>query len=281
MAARKNSRVKRVSALPVYILLTLFALLSVVPLYFSFITSLKTNPEYVDEPLALPKTFNTGNYSFVMRSGRLLRYLGNNLILITGGVILYLAVCSAAGFAFGKLKFKGRLTIFLGVLFLMIFPQMVVSAQVYKICMNLKLMNTFLGVILVWVAYFAPFGTYIMTTYFASVPKDIVESAYIDGASVFQILLKVMIPVGAPMMATITVIGFLSMWNELPFSLLLLQKPEMRTITLGIAMLKGEHGLPIPRLSAALMFSSLIPLLVFLFFQKYVAMGATAGAVKG
>jgi len=120
-----------------------------------------------------------------------------------------------------------------------------------------------------------------MTTYFASVPKDIVESAYIDGASVFQILLKVMIPVGAPMMATITVIGFLSMWNELPFSLLLLQKPEMRTITLGIAMLKGEHGLPIPRLSAALMFSSLIPLLVFLFFQKYVAMGATAGAVKG
>jgi ABC-type glycerol-3-phosphate transport system permease component len=163
----------------------------------------------------------------------------------------------------------------------MIFPQMVISVQVYRIAATLKLLNSYIGVILVWVAYFAPFGTYIMTTYYASVPKDIVESARIDGATVFQQLTRIMLPIAAPMIATIMVIGTLSMWNELPFALLLLQKPDMRTITQGIAMMKGEHGLPTPRMSAAVIVSSSIPLALFLFFQKYVAMGATAGSIKG
>jgi raffinose/stachyose/melibiose transport system permease protein len=272
---------KYIIKIVLYVVLAVFALMALVPFYFSVITSLKSNDEYVESKLALPQTVVTDHYHFVLFQGRLLKYLKNNVILIGSGLVLYLIVCSAAGFAFGKLRFPLRLPLFLGVLFLMIFPQMVISVQVYRIAAGLKLLNTYIGVILVWVAYFAPFGTYIMTTYYASVPKDIVESARIDGASVIQQLTRIMLPIAAPMIATIMVIGTLSMWNELPFALLILQKPDMRTITQGIAMLKGEHGLPIPRMTAAVIVSSTIPLALFLFFQKYVAMGATAGSVKG
>ena len=88
-------------------------------------------------------------------------------------------------------------------------------------------------------------------------------------------------PIAAPMIGTISIIGLLTMWNELPFSLLLLQDNTLRTMTLSVAMLQGEYGLNTPSLTAILVLTALVPILLFLFFQKYVTQGATAGALKG
>ena len=144
------------------------------------------------------------------------------------------------------MRFRLRLPLFLLVLFLTIFPQLLLATQVFKLISLLHLTNTGPGVILSWVAYFAPFGTYIMTTYFADMPYELVEAARIDGASQLRILVSVMTPLAAPMIATIAIIGFQSMWNELPFSLLILQDQGSRTLTLGIAMMRGEYGLRVP-----------------------------------
>ena len=169
------------------------------------------------------------------------------------GLLAYLFVCVTAGFAFGRLRFPFRLPIFLSVLFLMIFPQMLLSIQIFQICRALHLVNSYFGLILVWVAYFAPFGTYIMTTYYSTVPMEIIESARMDGASTWQLFFRIMIPIGMPMIAVIIIIGFQSMWNELPFSLLLLQKESLRTITQGIGMMKGQYGLDDTILTAGIM----------------------------
>jgi ABC-type glycerol-3-phosphate transport system permease component len=107
------------------------------------------------------------------------------------------------------------------------------------------------------------------------------ESARLDGASTWQILTRIMVPIAKPMIGILVIIGFQSMWNELTFSLLLLQKDTMRTVTLGIAMLQGQYGLDDTALTATIMVASAVPLALFLFFQKYIAMGAYAGAVKG
>jgi ABC-type glycerol-3-phosphate transport system permease component len=134
---------------------------------------------------------------------------------------------------------------------------------------------------LAWVAYFSPFGTYIMTTYFSSVPDEILESARMEGCSTLRILVSIMAPIAAPMIGTISIIGLLTMWNELPFSLMLLQDNALRTITLAVAIAQGEYGLNTPSLTAILMLTAIVPILIFLFFQKYVTQGATAGALKG
>jgi ABC-type glycerol-3-phosphate transport system permease component len=267
--------------LPMYLVLILFAIFALYPIYHVLITSLKSPAEYVDNKLFWPIKVTLENYSYVLFDGKMFKYFINNCIIMPMALIGYLFVCISAGFAFGRLRFPFRFPIFLGVLFLMIFPQMLLSVQIFQICRNLHLINSYLGLILVWIAYFAPFGTYIMSTYYSSVPYELIESAKIDGASTFQILFKIMIPISMPMVGIISIIGFQSMWNELPFSLLLLQDDGMRTITQGIGMMQGQYGLEDTQLTAAVMSASFVPLVLFLFFQKYISMGAFAGSVKG
>lgn len=264
-----------------YTVLVFFAVLAIYPLFHVVITSLKSSTEYIDNKLLLPKQVTFENYYYVLVTGNMFKYFINSSIMIPVALLAYLFVCISAGFAFGRLRFPFRFTIFLAVLFLMIFPQMLLSIQIFQVCRKLHLLNNYFGLMLVWVAYFAPFGTYIMTTYYSTVPMEIVESARIDGASIWQMLFKIMVPIAKPMIVIIVIIGFQSMWNELPFSLLLLQTETLRTITQGIGMMQGQYGLTDPVLTAAIVSAGIVPLLLFLFFQKEITMGAYGGSVKG
>ena len=265
----------------VHVFLIALVVASILPLYNVIAASFKSADEFVMNPFLPPQSPTTDNYAYAAISGRLLRYAVNSLVLVPLGLLAYLAVCISAGYAFGKMRFRLRLPLFLLVLFLTIFPQLLLATQVFKLTSLLHLTNTGPGVILAWVAYFSPFGTYIMTTYFADMPYELVEAARLDGASQFRILTRVMTPLAAPMIATIAIIGFQSMWNELPFSLLILQDQGSRTITLGIAMMRGEFGLRVPILSAAVVIAMAVPLVMFLIFQRRVTLGVTAGAIKG
>jgi len=256
-------------------------LASLLPLYNIVSASFKTADEFTSNPISLPQTVTWDNYHYAAISGKLLAYTLNSFLFVPAALLLYIAVCVSAGYAFGKLRFALRTPLFLLVLFLSIFPQLLLATQVFKMISSLHLTNTGLGVILSWVAYFAPFGTYIMTTFFAEMPYELIESARIDGAGPYRILLTIMAPLAQPMIATIAIIGFQAMWNELPFSLLILQEQAQRTLTVGIALMKGEFGLRVPILSAALVIAMIVPLAIFLFFQRYITLGVTAGAIKG
>ena len=264
-----------------YIFLGICAFMALYPIFFVVITSIKTPEEYVTNKLGFPSKITFSNFTYVWKNGNMLRYFFNSLLVIPIGLIFYLFICVSAGFAFGRLRFKGRLPIFLTVLFLMIFPQMLLSMQIFQICRSLKLVNNYVGLILVWIAYFCPFGTYIMTTYYSTVPMSLVESARLDGAKLYQMLFRIMVPIAQPMIVVITIIGTQSMWNELPFSMLLLQNADMRTITHSLGMLKGQYGLKDPILMAAILCASSVPIILFLFFQKQITMGSYSGAVKG
>jgi len=265
----------------VQVVLIALVVASILPLYNVIAASFKSADEFVDNPFFPPRVPTVDNYVYAVTSGHLLRYALNSLVLVPLGLLAYLAVCISAGYAFGKMRFRLRLPLFLVVLFLTIFPQLLLATQVFRLISLLGLTSTGVGVILSWVAYFAPFGTYIMTTYFADMPYELVEAARMDGASQVRILTRVMTPLAAPMVATIAIIGFQSMWNELPFSLLILQNQQSRTLTLGIAMMRGEFGLRVPILSAAVVIAMAVPLVMFLIFQRRVTLGVTAGAIKG
>jgi ABC-type glycerol-3-phosphate transport system permease component len=271
---------RKYTTLIVYFLLLVLALLVLYPFYFALISSLKIIEQYTLDKLGLPENFYLGNYERVLFRLNLLIYMLNTVITVALAMFFYLIICAAAGLAFGKFNFRGRIILFSLILFFQIFPQMVVAGELYQLLSRMRLLNTRAGIILAWLAYFCPFGAYIMTTYFATVPKDIIESARIDGANVFQLLFRIMMPVAKPMLGTIGIIGTLAMWNELPFAMLILQRDSLRTLTIGIALLQGEFGLPIPVLSAAVI-SALVPTVSYFFFQDFIAMNATAGSVKG
>ena len=133
--------------------------MSLYPLFHVFITSFKKVDEYIENRVFLPHQWVLDNYKVAIEQGHLLRYFWNNAILIPVAMLFYLFVCITAGFAFGRLRFRFRLPLFLLNLFLMIFPQMLLSLQIFNICNKLYLTDTYLGVILVWTASFAPCGT--------------------------------------------------------------------------------------------------------------------------
>lgn len=263
------------------IILSLFSLVIVYPVYFAVISSIKAPAEYVVNKTGLPQNPTLDNFAKVLTQMSMFKFMLNTFILVGFSMVLYFLVCTAAGFTFGKLRFKGRLTAFTFILFIQIFPQMVIAGQIYQLISKMGLLNTHLGLILVWVAYFAPFGTYIMTTYYSTIPKSLIESARIDGAGVIQQLFKIMIPIAKPMIGTLLIIGALAMWHELPFSMLILQRLQLRTLTLGIALMQGEYGLPTPVLAAAILVTVGFPLLLYIIFQNYITMGSVAGSVKG
>jgi len=262
-------------------LMVLLVIASLLPLYNVVSSSLKSTDEFTTNPILLPHVVVADNYEYAAFAGKLLQFTINSVLFVPGAVLLYLVVCISAGYAFGKMRFALRLPLFLLVLFLSIFPQLLLATQVFKLISVMHLTNTGWGAVLTWVAYFAPFGTYIMTTYFADMPYELVEAARIDGAGPLRILTRIMVPLAKPMTATIAIIGFQSMWNELPFSLLILQTQEQRTLTVGIAMMRGEFGLRVPILSAALVIAMVVPMAIFFLFQRQITLGVTAGAVKG
>lgn len=269
------------AGIAVQVCMVLLVIASLLPLYNVISSSFKSIEEYTSNPILFPQVYVSDNYEYAAFSGKLLQFTLNSLLYVPGAVFLYLAVCISAGYAFGKMRFALRLPLFLLVLFLSIFPQLLLATQVFKLVSLMHLTNTGVGAILTWVAYFAPFGTYIMTTYFSDMPYELVEAARIDGAGPMRILTRVMLPMAAPMIATVAIIGFQSMWNELPFSLLILQTQEQRTLTVGIAMMRGEFGLRVPILSAALVIAMAVPMVMFFIFQRQITLGVTAGAVKG
>jgi ABC-type glycerol-3-phosphate transport system permease component len=278
---KKTSPFGPAARVVVQVFMLLIVVASLLPLYNVLSSSLKSLDEYTTNPVLLPHVLTLANYQYAAFSGHLLRFTMNSLIFVPIGVVLYVVVCLLAGYSFGKMRFALRRSLFLLVLFMSIFPQLLLAMQVSKLISLIHLTNTGLGVILSWVAYFSPFGTYIMTTYFTDMPYELVEAARIDGASQVRILVSIMAPLALPMVATISIIGFQSMWGELPFSMLILQNEALRTVTVGIAVLRGEYGLGVPILCAALVIAMVVPLAIFLLFQRRITLGVTAGAIKG
>ena len=263
-----------------FLILLAIAFTAIYPMYFMIITAFKTTKDYMLHKFAFPSVFVSENLYYAWVKVGLQRYFSNTLLVVGVGVIIYLIVCSMAAYAFAKMRFRFRLGIFLTVLGLMVLPQVVLVVPLYKLVISLGLLNNRIGLSLVYVAYFAPFGVYLMTAYYRGVPDEIIEAARLDGASVWQTYIWIMLPMGKPTIATMTVIGFLSMWNELLYALLFLQKSTKRTLMLGIALMQGQYGAEVPRLAAGLLITCIPVVVIFLIFQRYITKGLTAGAIK-
>ena len=245
------------------------------PLLFMLLMALKRYPEYIRNRFGFPRHPSLENLANAWTYGKIGRYVGNSVIVVCGGVVLSWVVCSLAAYALSHLRFRGRRAVFLLILGSMMIAPQVILIPLYSMLVHLGLLNRHLGLILVYVTFATPFGTYLLTSYFRSIPAELVEAAQVDGADHLRVLLKVILPIGRPALLTLGIFNFLWMWNELLFALLILQDDSVRTLMVGVANLRGQYTTNIPLLSA-------VPvLLVFLFLQAHLTKGMTMGAVKG
>jgi ABC-type glycerol-3-phosphate transport system permease component len=283
-AAAEPSRFARDHRAPQrWLLLALMFLLAVsalFPLYFMVSASLRTQLDWDRSKLGLPTTLALHAFHDAWVGAKVGTYLRNSAIITALTVTLTVVTSSMAGFAFSKVRWRLRNATYLFVLAWLAIPPVVLIVPIYVEMVDLGLIDKYWSVIFLYTALNTPFNTYLMTAFFRSLPDELVEAARMDGASVHQIFVRVLIPLARPALATLVVFNVLYVWNEFVFSLLLLQSDSVKTLTVGVLQLQGRFTTNYPALMAGLLIASAPVIAAYLFFQRYLVRAIVAGAAK-
>jgi len=268
-------------AVPRHAVLLFATFLVLAPLAFAILTSLKTLNNYGLDKLGLPDPVFWGNFPTALRGGRFFLWFLNSAILSFGSVFLSTAVAALGAYAFARMEFPGRGALLAVISSLMIIPPVVMLIPLFILLTRTGLNNTYWGAILVYAGLVTPFSVYMLTNFFKTIPFEIIESAVMDGASSFDILRKILLPLSAPALITMIVVNTLWVWNDLLVALVLLNKDSLRTLMVGITVFGSRYNSDVPVAMAGMLMASLPMLLLYLFGQRYFIRGMVAGAVKG
>lgn len=273
--AKRERRVLWVAAVP----MALLALSCIYPVFFTLNNALKSQKGYILDRFGLVRAPTLANFTDAWGRAHLSDYLLNSVVVTAGAVALLLLTSSLAGFALAMLRFPFRRALFIVILASLMIPVQVVLVPFYRTMIALDLINTRIGLILAYTAFFLPFCVYLMTAFYSRLPRELVEAARMDGASLLQIWWNIMLPMGRPALLTLGILNTLYCWNDVLISLLVLQKD--RTVMVGIAALRGEYTTNIPLLCAGIALAAAPIVLIYLFFQRQIVGGIAVGAVKG
>jgi trehalose/maltose transport system permease protein len=267
-----------------YFVLVLVLVYTVFPFYWAVNTSLLPSREIGAVPVSyFPSSPQLTSYQQVLRNPIFLRALLNSSIVAGSATLLSLLVGSLAAYALGRFPFRGRRMMMYLILAMTMFPQIAIVGSLYRMVNAAGLFNSPLSLILSYLLTTLPFTVWVMTVFFKSLPRDLEEAAYADGASPLQTLWIIMLPLAAPGLVTTGLLAFISSWNEYLFALSFTIDERARTVPVVVAQFSGEVRYEIPW--GQIMAGSLIatvPLLILVFvFQRRIVAGLTAGAVKG
>ncbi|MBB1247714.1 carbohydrate ABC transporter permease [Rhizobium sp. G21] len=275
ISGKREKTLLRLASIPMWAL----ALTCLYPIYFAVNNALKTDKGYILNRFSLVDDPTFVNFVNAWNRSKLSEYFLNSVVTTFGAVALLLLVSSLAGFAFAMLRFPYRKLLFMVVLASLMIPVQVVLVPFYRTIVALDLVNTRIGLIISYTAFFLPFCVYLMTAFYSGLPRELVEAARMDGAKLLQIWWHVMLPLGRPALITLGILNTLYCWNDVLISLLVLQKE--RTLMVGIAALKGEYTTNVPLLMAGIVIAAAPIVLIYLIFQRRIVNGIATGAVKG
>jgi ABC-type glycerol-3-phosphate transport system permease component len=266
----------------VYGLGLFFVLFSTLPLLWGISTALKTPSEvYAFPPTWIPKAPTLENFLSVIQNQNLIHAFFNTLIIATGTTLIALVVGVMGGYGFARFKFPGRNTLLWSVLFIKLFPRVVVIVPFFVTLRNLGMMNTYQGLILVYLMVTFPVAIWLLKGFFDNIPIEIEEAAIVDGCNLPQLLWSVIIPMSRPALVAVAMYSFILAWNEFLFALVFTNGLQRRPLSIALAFFIDENGIRWGELMAASVVMSLPAVLVFTFAQKLLVRGLSEGAVKG
>ena len=204
----------------------------------------------------------------------------NSMIVCAAAILIILAVSTTAGFAFAKLRYRGSSMVFLLVVAALMVPLQSIIIPEYVNLAKFGLINSYFGAVLVYAALGTPFATFLMATYYRGISDELIEAAVMDGLGYERTFLSIALPLSLPAIATVTVLQFIQIWDDLLVGLLFLQNPQQRTITVGLAALSAGRTTSIPVLMAGSFISAVPAIVVYLIFQRHLIKGLTLGMGK-
>jgi len=262
------------------LLLLVYATVVLYPFVVVLLSSLKPLGEIYSNPFGLPRIIQLGNYIQAWRQATFALYFRNSLVVSSAAVTLLLLLASMAAYVLARYRFRGG--VFISLLFLagLSLPQRLAIVPLFVLMRDLHLLDSLVGLVLIYTAGGLPFAIFLMTSFFRTIPDEIEDAARIDGCTPFQAYWRVMVPLIRPALATVGIFNFVSVWNDFFFPLIFIRSAAFRTIPLGLSLFFGEYSIQWHLLFAALMIAMVPTIVVFLLFSRQFIQGVMAGAFR-
>ena len=266
----------------VYIILILWALISIFPVYWMLTFSLKTNAEIFGENVAgLPRNWVWQNYVKAFHTGNMPRYFLNSLIVAIATIFITLTASVMATYAITRLRWKGRKRMNSFFMLGLTIPIHASIVPLYTTLAKIKLLDTLWALIIPYSAFSLAMGILVCTGFMGDIPYDLDEACFLDGCGVWGTFMRVIAPLMMPAVATVGIYTFLQCWNELMFANVFISKDSLKTLPVGVQALSGQYTTDWGPIGAALSIATIPTLLVYVFLSKQIQDSFIAGAVKG
>ena len=276
---RNSSKTKEVL---IYIGLFIWVIINLFPVYWMFTFSLKSNPEiFGDNVIGLPKEWLWSNYTTALHTGNMGLYFMNSAIVAISTIIITLCVALMATFALTRLIWKGRKTLNKFFMLGLTIPIHASIVPVYVTLSKLNMLNTYWALIIPYSAFSLAMAILVCVGFMNEIPRELDESACIDGCGVFGVFFRIIVPLMRPAVATVGIYTFLQCWNELMFANVFISKNALRTLPVGVQALSGQYTTEWGPIGAALVLATFPTLFVYIFLSKKIQESFIAGAIKG
>lgn len=266
-----------------FVVLAFYLLLVILPIYWMLVTSFKENAEIINTQVITywPKTITTGNYEGLFGTMNYGVYLKNSLVVTVATAIVVTILAIYGGYGLARFSFKGKGAAILFLLITQMIPSILVIIPLYIVFSKLGLINTHTSLFIYYVVINLPFCVITMRSFFERIPYALEEAAFVDGCSRRQTLWKIVLPVMFPGIVAVFVFAFIGAWNELIAGTIFLNTQSMWTIPIGLKSFVGKYNVDWGSMMAGGALALLPTAIMFVFVQKYIVEGMTAGAVKG
>lgn len=278
---KEKKAMKYISSILKYLFVLAIILLSAGPFLWVLASSFKSNAEILSSYIGIPNEFKFSNYAMAFKLAPIAQFYLNSIIVAVLGTVLNLIILAMSAYVIARFNFKGKkLFVSLCSLALLI-PGAALLQPLYLTVNKLHLYDKLLGLIIVYAGFGLPISLYILSSYFLTIPKELEESAYLDGAGFIRTFVRIILPISKPGFGTAGVLQFLLCWNEFQFALTLTTGNKSRTLPLALYYFKSQFASDYGAMFAATIVIILPSILVYILMQEQVVSGLAAGAVKG
>jgi raffinose/stachyose/melibiose transport system permease protein len=264
-----------------YLVLLMITSIVLVPIVIMIFGALKTRGEMFTHPYTLPNPAHWENFAVILKTPSFWSMLRNSFVVMLGSTAGVLMVCSLASFIFARMQFRGKDLAFNFLTLGLMFPITVAIMPVYLVVRQMHLIDTLLAVILVQTAFGISSNILILRGFFTSIPMELQDAAYIDGCNAFGFFWRILLPLARPALAAIGALTMIVSWNDLLTPLVILNKDTLWTLPLGTMQFQGQYSSDLALTAAFVILSALPAIIFYLFAERQIVSGLTAGALKG
>ena len=277
----KEKLKSRISWAIVFILALFWVFVTLIPFLFMIINSFRKQFDMLSQGVFhFPNPWYFDNYPHIVQNG-FFGYFGRSVFIVAISLVVMLIFSAFAAYPLSRMKFRFRNLIYAGIVAMMSIPMHVTLIPIFKMTTSMGLYDKLISLLGPYVAFALPMSVFILTGFMMTIPKEIEESAEIDGCNKYNNFFQIILPLAKSGLSTLAIYNGVSMWNEFAFANTLLQSPAQKTLPLALGQFKGEHSLDMPMILAVLVLSALPMIILFIIFQDKLVKGMMAGAVKG